>query len=201
MTKTIVFVLDETGSMYGQREQTITQFNHYLEQVAKEEKKKDPVSFSFYLFNSDKFEARAQGSPIKKVSQLTYESYKPSSNTPLYDAIGKAVAQTEGPALVVILTDGQENSSQEYTLLTVKALIESKEKEGWKFIFLGSDLNVTAQASMMGLAANTMATYRSTGSAIRAAGAASVAYATSTPMMDTQSYVKQAEQEEDNESN
>lgn len=63
--------------------------------------------------------------------------------------------------MVVIITDGCENSSREYNLHQIKAIIErQKEKYGWEFIFLGANIDAIAVASHIGISADRAATYR-----------------------------------------
>ena len=87
--------------------------------------------------------------------------------TPLYDAIGKTVADTEKvlkeikgkPAVIcVVQTDGQENCSQEYSLSKIRSLIAEKEKDGWTFVYLGANLDAAKEAAFIGVnVANTVA--------------------------------------------
>jgi len=180
--------------MVPQREQTITKFNEYLDETVKAVKRTNPIKFTFVLFNSAKYEVREKDTPIKKVSKINYDNYKPQANTPLYDAIGKTVSDMKGPALVVVLTDGQENSSKEYNLTAIQSLIYDKEKDGWTFVFLGSDLTVSGQAVYMGVQAHNTASYRGdTGVAMAAIGAVTRSYAGGQSLGTTQSYVDEAE--------
>ena len=202
MSKTIVFILDETGSMGPQREQTITKFNEYLDETAKAVKRLNQIKFTFVSFNSSKYEVREKDKPIKKVAKISYETYEPRASTPLYDAIGKTISEVKGPALVVILTDGQENASKEYNLASIKALIEAKEKEGWMFVFLGADLSVAGQAGLIGVNQYSTASYRgSTATAMAAASTISSDYSRGVQLQSTQSYVDEAEKEAKNAKN
>lgn len=95
----------------------------------------------------------------------------PRGGTALLDAVGKslavakerikAMAKDERPGLVVfvIVTDGQENSSREYTLGVVRKSIAARRKKGWEFVFLGKDDSAFDDARSMGIsAASTLAT-------------------------------------------
>jgi hypothetical protein len=71
--------------------------------------------------------------PIKSVPKLTQDDYLPSGMTPLYDAIGVTVGRLgESPVgdkvIVVIMTDGEENSSREWSHAQVKALIDQRTR-------------------------------------------------------------------------
>ena len=72
----------------------------------------------------------------------------------MYDTIGNAINYIESqtkhtkeefkPSLVlmVIVTDGQENASVEYSSQKVKLMInELENNDNWQFIYMGADLN------------------------------------------------------------
>jgi len=89
--------------------------------------------------------------------------YSPNGMTALYDAVGDAVTKTGafldslGPdsrpedVIVVILTDGMENSSRRWDLGQVARLIADAEDDGWQFVFLGANLDSQAVAHDMGM--------------------------------------------------
>lgn len=84
----------------------------------------------------------------------------PRGGTPLLDAIGKSLAHfgasvpdlDDHPAIVMIITDGQENESREWTRARVKTRIEELTKKGWTFLFLGANVDAFAEASQLGIA-------------------------------------------------
>ncbi len=149
----INFILDRSGSMEIVREETIHGFNKYLEEIRKE----NAVDYllSLTLFGGPDCIHKHVAAPLEKVDPLSRESYRPQGFTPLYDAIGATIAKVDAEkpqvdkVLTVILTDGHENSSREYNLAHIKALIDGKEKQGnWTFVFLGAtpdawDIGVT----------------------------------------------------------
>lgn len=62
--------------------------------------------------------------------------------------------------MFVIITDGEENSSREYTAEKIKAQIErQKEKYGWEFIFLGANIDAVETASHFGITPDRAANY------------------------------------------
>lgn len=75
--------------------------------------------------------------------------------TALNDAIGKTLnANDDEAAIVLIQTDGYENSSREYDQAKVKELIKGKEAKGWDFLFLGADIDVQGEAMSRGIVAS-----------------------------------------------
>jgi hypothetical protein len=114
------------------------------------EKFEGEVRFTLVKFNLDKHELVHKGVSIRDQKvRLSDANYRPASGTPLYDAIGRSVRAMEeamatvedATGLVVILTDGEENSSREYTKTDIVQLIEDKEEEGWTFTYLGVSMD------------------------------------------------------------
>jgi hypothetical protein len=62
--------------------------------------------------------------------------------------------------MFVIITDGAENASREYSAEKVKAQIKrQKEKYGWEFIFLGANIDAVETADRFGISANRAVKY------------------------------------------
>lgn len=151
----VTLILDETGSMQSCKGAAIAGFNQYLARLRQEPAE---TWFTLTLFNSSKTEVRYRGVPVSAVRELDVETYRPHDTTPLYDAIGRTLsaARQEAPAeakkLGVILTDGLENASREYTRAQVFDLIKACEQQGWTFLYLGADHDVWAAGESLGVA-------------------------------------------------
>lgn len=89
----------------------------------------------------------------------------PRGATALLDACGYAIKGTgeklaampeherPGYVMVLIVTDGLENSSHEYTRAQVKEMIQhQQDKYGWRFTYLGANQDAFAEASSIGVA-------------------------------------------------
>ena len=181
----VSFVLDETGSMMGVKEQTISGFNEYVDTL-KNEANSDDVRFTLTKFNSDKVEIVCDGIKLSKVKHLNNSSYSPASLTPLYDAIGRTIHSLEkhlkekkkAKGLVVIQTDGHENHSREFDRAGIFKLIDEKTKQGWPFAFLGADQDAWDASQKMGIPRGNPLSYASqdTSQAFQAAALSSVKY-------------------------
>jgi len=147
----IVFLLDETGSMDMILNDTIGGFNAFIKQ--QKQMQDVIIKFSLILFNSAKIEKRYIDAHILDVAELNTENYKPNNNTPLFDAIGKTINELadKKDVLFVILTDGEENSSKEYTPEAVKKMVAEQEKLGWQFLYLGVDMDKFDDAHSIGI--------------------------------------------------
>lgn len=151
------FVLDETGSMGVIKEATINGVNEYFQMLRE---RKGRVYLTLTQFNSEKVEVVHDHVIMSKVPDLTPETYQPDALTPLYDAIAATIKATEKriakrksqPAvLCVIMTDGQENASKEYSRDAIFALIRDKTDEGWTFTYLGANQDSYAVARGVGI--------------------------------------------------
>jgi len=154
-------ILDKSGSMASKLNDVIEGFNAYVDGLAKE----DQVDYLFSLTLFDTMVAyRDVAIPLSKVSKLDNRSYVPGGNTALNDAIGikgDGDRPPVGKVITVIMTDGEENSSREWTHDAVKALIEQKEKDGtWTFVFLGAAPDAWVQGRSLGIPAANVAQYR-----------------------------------------
>jgi hypothetical protein len=146
-------ILDKSGSMSTKVQDVIGGFNLYLDELGKEQAV--DYGFSLTLFDTV-VEMKYKGVPLASVAKLDDSSYRPSGNTALFDAVGNTVqtVSTEGfdKIITVIMTDGEENSSREWTLHAIRELIKSKEAAGnWTFVFLGANLDAFAQGTNLGV--------------------------------------------------
>ncbi len=124
-------ILDKSGSMASKLNDVIEGFNAYVDGLAKE----DQVDYLFSLTLFDTLVAyRHVAIPLANVKKLDPKSYEPGGNTALNDAIGVTVRKVDADRpqvdkiITVIMTDGEENSSREWTHDAVKALIELEGK-------------------------------------------------------------------------
>ncbi len=153
----IAVILDESGSMQTKRADVIGGFNTFLlEQKALP----DPCRMSVTKFNTKTWTTTLVA-PIGRVSELSAQSYTPGGNTALLDAIATTVkeidAQKAGDerVLVLVITDGEENSSVETTKEQVKAIVAEHEKRGdWTFTYLGPSPEKWADIGVTSFAAN-----------------------------------------------
>lgn len=158
----VTLILDESGSMQSCKGAALAGFNQYLAALRREPAE---TRLTLTLFNADKTEMRYRAVPASGVNDLDVETYRPQAGTPLYDAIGRtlSLARQEAPAearkLCVILTDGEENASQEYTRARVFALIKEHERQGWAFLYLGADHDVWAAGGDLGIAGDSRVSF------------------------------------------
>ena len=148
-------LLDETGSMAIRKDETIVAVNNYFDTLREE---KALVTFATFD-TAQGVNFRHTNVKAKEVSNLTDESYRPNAMTPLHDAVGKMISEMREQAkpgdkvLITVVTDGEENSSREFDLPKVQALIKQCEKDGWAFSFIGASSDAWHGGARMGVTA------------------------------------------------
>ncbi len=161
----ISIILDRTGSMESIRDDTIGGFNAFLK-----EQKAQPGTATLTLVqfdSADPYEIIHRFKPIEDVPELTKETYVPRGGTPLLDALGRGINDLEksiselkeddrpSKVIMVVITDGQENSSQEFRKAQIEKMIKEKtDKDGWQFVFLSADLAAIGDAMAVGIRAD-----------------------------------------------
>ena len=165
----LVFVIDKSGSMSGLEKDTIGGFNSMLNKQRDEE---GEVAITTVLFD-DKMKVLHDRDDLAKVANLSNKDYQVGGCTALLDALGKTIKhinkvqkslpEDECPdrTMFIITTDGQENSSHEYSYEKIKKMIEKKrDKKKWEFLFLAANMDAISAAANMGIAADRAVRYR-----------------------------------------
>ena len=153
MTTHIVFVLDESGSMSSIANDAVGGFNQF---VAEQKTVPGKAKMSLIKFNSQVNRVFTDVK-MKNVEPLAlHESYYPSGMTALNDAIGMAINDKKGKknVMIVVMTDGEENSSREFNNEMIKKEIKKHTKKGWEFMYLGANVDAFSEGSSRGFAAN-----------------------------------------------
>lgn len=164
----LVFILDKSGSMAGLERDTIGGFNAMLE---KQKALDGQCRITTVLFDN-RYELLHDRTDIRAVRPITAKEYHVGGSTALLDAVGKtihkiATAQKNtaepfraGKVMFVIITDGEENASREYSAVEVKEAIQRKKSRyGWEFIFLGANMDAVETAGRFGIDAGRAANY------------------------------------------
>ena len=164
----LVFILDRSGSMAGLEKDTIGGFNSLIE---KQRKEPGTAVVSTVLFDNES-EVIHDRLPLESIPPMTDKEYYVRGCTALLDAVGGAIhhignvhkyARREDvpdKTLFVITTDGMENASRRYDSERVRKMIQrQKERYGWEFIFLGANIDATAEAKRFGIAPERAANY------------------------------------------
>ncbi len=155
----IVLVIDRSGSMSIIKDEAEAGVNRFIE-----EQKAQPGEARLTLVHfDDQYDVVYDGVPIGNVPKY---SLAPRGMTALLDAVGRAVntvgerldkmpeEDRPGHVIVVIVTDGQENSSHEFTKAQVREMVDRQQsKYNWKFTYLGAGPDAYAEGMGMGVPA------------------------------------------------
>jgi len=142
-------LLDRSGSMDSCREGTVSGFNQYLrDQQAQPD---DGTTLAMVQFDSESYD-NLFDRPIKDVTPMTERDFQPRASTPLHDAMGRCIDETlrdhrNDKVLMVIITDGFENASHEYTMERLAQMIKDRRDAGWEFIFLAANQDAILTAT------------------------------------------------------
>ena len=168
----VVIVLDRSGSMATIKNDMENGLNMFVEKQAKE---KGDCKISCYTFDT-LIEKTLDAVDVKECPKILLE---PRGGTSLFDALGKSINdvgnrlsktdETERPELVIflVITDGEENSSKEFTREKINEMIKNQEdKYSWKFIYLGANQDAFANGVKYGIAGGSSMTYNTSSTGI-----------------------------------
>ena len=164
----LVFILDKSGSMGGLETDTIGGYNSMLE---KQKAVEGECHLTTVLFDNN-YELLHDRIDIKAVGPITEEEYSVGGSTALLDAIGRSIHKIGNAqkhtaddyraekVMFIIITDGEENSSREYSAERIKQMItHQKTRYGWEFIFLGANIDAVTTADRFGIATDRAQNY------------------------------------------
>jgi uncharacterized protein YegL len=155
----LVFILDRSGSMRGLEDDTIGGFNAFVD---KQKALKSEVHISTILFNHQ-VQLLHDRIDLSAVLPLTSKDYEVGGSTALLDAIGYGIDKIVSvqksmtakhqaqKVLFVVMTDGHENASRQYSAQDIKKMIEHQEQRyGWEFIFMGANIDALSTSREYG---------------------------------------------------
>lgn len=161
-TVLIAFIQDRSGSMQTVWDETLNGFDVFLSELR--DKNVENINYLVSLTTFDtQIETPVVAKSIHQVSKADLIPHGPRGGTALLDAVGATIRNIEanlhgaGKVIVVITTDGEENSSREWKKTALSKLIEAKTEEGWVFTYLGTQANTWDEAKSIGISSgNTM---------------------------------------------
>lgn len=186
MKAEIACVIDRSGSMDLIRSDAIGGFNSFLN-----EQKVIPgeCKFTLVLFDNEILTLHDRVD-IGSVAELNLNSYVPRGTTALYDAVGQTIialgakldssAEKPDKVIFIILTDGQENASKEYSMEKISELIKHQtEKYSWEFVFLAANQDAFYTGNLLNISANNTVNFAADSAGIRGAYASMSGLSTS----------------------
>jgi hypothetical protein len=150
----VTFLLDRSGSMQGIRDDVVGGFNSF---VAEQKAQPGRCRLTLWQFDSQGLDRVRDGVDLEDLKPMTPEEFQPRASTPLLDSIGRTVASMEATGraderqVLVVLTDGLENASVEFTKEQVAGLVAAKEAKGWTVAFLGANFDAYLEGGRIGM--------------------------------------------------
>ena len=161
----IAALLDRSGSMQAIAGDTCGGFDAH---IARQRGRPGITRVTLAQFD-DQYEIVYRDRDIADVPPLSLE---PRGCTALLDSVGRFVTELgaelaalpederPGDVTVLVMTDGLENASSEWTLQAVRDLIAGQETVySWDFVFLGANMDAVEVGSRMGFAPGSSLTY------------------------------------------
>jgi len=165
----ISVVLDRSGSMAKCLADTIGGFNTFL---TAQKKLEGEATITMVKFD-DQYDVMCNMVAIKDAEELSDKNYEPRGWTALLDAIGRTInsvehdlsekdeAEKPEKVIFVIITDGEENQSREFTRDQIMEMINRHRNEmNWEFVFIGANQDAIQAGSSMGIRAGNSYTYQ-----------------------------------------
>lgn len=155
-------LLDRTGSMEPIWSEALSSVNAYADGLASlDGGPRVDADITLAVFDAQdglQFDVLREGVDAGEWRDVTNREVNPRGMTPLYDAIGRIVSLAEkdkpGKAVIVIMTDGEENSSKEMTKTAAKAALDRVRAKGWEVVFLGTEFSNFDDATGVGQTAS-----------------------------------------------
>lgn len=163
----LVCIVDRSGSMEEWTRDTLEGFNHFLETQQQEE---GEAVLTTILFN-ETVKVLHDRCPVRAVRPLDHSTYVARGGTALLDAVGGTLrhiwknqqqmqrAYRPKKTIVVIITDGYENSSRKVSYAQVQKIIERCKNAGWEFLFFGANMDAVKEATSLGMEASDAANF------------------------------------------
>lgn len=162
----IAVLLDRSGSMQAIKSDTEGGFDAFIAEQTKSPGRCDVTLAQF----DNSYEEVYAAKPLAAVPPLDLQ---PRGGTALLDGIGRLITTTgsrlsaleeddrPGAVIMVIMTDGMENSSCEFDLATIKTMITRQtDSYDWNFVYLGANQDAISVAGGLGVAPGMAMTYQ-----------------------------------------
>lgn len=134
----VYFLLDRSGSMENIWDEALGSINGYVDGL--------PVTTKITLAAFDNLSYDIVSETTAKLwKNITRADIDPRGGTPLYDSAARmmqrALEDNPEKAIFVVMTDGEENSSRNFTQADVKNLVSQLTAKKWEVIFLGANFD------------------------------------------------------------
>jgi hypothetical protein len=158
-------IVDQSGSMTGSEKQVVDGFNEKTQAVKNilKDFPNQEIVMGLRFFNTIVDNNTVDFKPVNQIEPLSIHTYNPNGGTALLDAIGKSIYDIKtkfgheieenlATVVLIIITDGYENTSRFYTYPDIRRMINELEaSEKWNFNFIGADLDAMEASKNFGI--------------------------------------------------
>jgi hypothetical protein len=176
----LIVILDASGSMMKRKQDVIGGFNQLIDEQRLQPGRCIITVVQFSSFGKQRTIVNRK--PPYEVAYLVDADYRPGGWTALHDALGSVIDEAgtqlanlpesdrPGKVIVAVITDGEENHSQEYTVSQVRDKVQhQRDTYSWEFLFTGANQDAVLKGGSLGVSAGLSATYRDTARGYRKA--------------------------------
>lgn len=168
-----IFIIDKSGSMESTRKETINGVNEQMQELRKNADKLDTKATLVLFSSADDIQTVFENTPIREVPDLTMDTYKPDGMTAMLDAVALTINRAKNSIedtdnttyLVVIVTDGEENASKEYSshlggyTKVANIIKECQNNKRWTITYLGANQDLSIINQQLGINTGNIALY------------------------------------------
>ncbi len=152
-------ILDRSGSMMPLREVAVQGYNETLDVIraAQQQYNLEQQNLVTLTLFSNFITNVYDCDTVQNIPNLLLDEYIPLGGTAMLDAIGISLTKLRNKldslqnatAVVTIISDGEENSSQIYKYKDVAAMVDTLKNQGVMFVFIGTNQNVEMVSSAL----------------------------------------------------
>jgi len=167
----LIVILDASGSMMKRKQDVIGGFNQLIDEQRLQPGRCVVTVVQFSSFGKQR--TLVNRKTPSQVAYLTDADYRPGGWTALHDAMGSVIDQVgtqlsylpewdrPGKVIVAVITDGEENHSQEYTVSQVRDKVSHQQDVySWEFLFTGANQDAVLKGESLGVKKDFSATYQ-----------------------------------------
>jgi hypothetical protein len=162
--------LDQSGSMDFTKKQTISGLNEQIQELKKHKDIDTTITWVTFSGPSD-VEVVYSVVPVNSIVEIDDKSYNPNGTTAMFDGVARLLNEMsqkinddlDTTYLILVVSDGEENSSVEYDSKKIAEMIkERKDSKRWTIIYIGANQDLSQVQEILGIDASNMLGYTST---------------------------------------
>lgn len=150
--KHIILLLDASGSMRQQKSDIVGGVNEMIDkQRLLHGEECAHITFEILQFSHSVRTLKV--GPLSEISLLLVDDYEISGSTALFDAMASTIKEYEKErnVVMVVATDGLDNTSRRYTYRQLLDIINEAVDRNWKLIYLSEDVDTFQQGESIGI--------------------------------------------------